>query len=105
MITVDADGYHEVPGIQLLKKRDIVGGGDTVPSALALCLGRAVRPAEAAEFANFAAAVTVQKLFQTGTASGPEILEIGKDADYIYQPELATDRREIGRGHVRTPNT
>jgi rfaE bifunctional protein kinase chain/domain len=94
IITVDADGYHEVPGIQLLKKLDIVGAGDTVTSALALCLGAGVSPAEAAEFANFAAAVTVQKLFQTGTASGPEILEIGKDADYIYQPELATDRRK-----------
>jgi phosphoglycolate phosphatase-like HAD superfamily hydrolase len=64
-----------------------------VTSALALCLGAGVCPAEAAEFANFAAAVTVQKLFQTGTASGSEILEIGKDADYIYQPELASDRR------------
>jgi len=93
IITIDADGYHEVLGIQLLKKLDIVGAGDTVTSALALCLGAGLRPAEAAEFANFAAAVTVQKLFQTGTASGPEILEIGKDADYIYQPELATDRR------------
>jgi rfaE bifunctional protein kinase chain/domain len=93
IITIDSDGYHEVPGIQLLKKLDIVGAGDTVTSALALCLGAGVCPAEAAEFANISAAVTVQKLFQTGTASGPEILEIGKDADYIYQPELATDRR------------
>jgi phosphoglycolate phosphatase-like HAD superfamily hydrolase len=82
-----------VPGIQLLKKLDTVGAGDTVTSALALCLGAGVRPVEAAEFANFAAAVTVQKLFQTGTASGPEILKVGADADYIYQPELATDRR------------
>ncbi|MHC4750487.1 MAG: PfkB family carbohydrate kinase [Planctomycetota bacterium] len=93
IVTVDSDGVHEVPGIQLLKKLDIVGAGDTVTSALALCLGAGVCPAEAAEFANFAAAVTVQKLFQTGTASGSEILEIGKDADYIYQPELASDRR------------
>ena len=93
IITIDSDGYHEVPGIQLLKKLDIVGAGDTVTSSLALCLGAGLPPAEAAEFANIAAAVTVQKLFQTGTASGPEILEIGKDADYIYQPELATDRR------------
>ncbi len=93
IITVDSDGVHEVPGIQLLKKLDIVGAGDTVTSALALCLGAAIQPAEAAEFANFAAAVTVQKLFQTGTASGPEILEVGRDADYIYQPELASDRR------------
>jgi len=96
IITVDCDGVREVPGIQLLKKLDTVGAGDTVTSALALCLGAGSSPAEAAEFANFAAAVTVQKLFRTGTASGPEILEIGKDADYIYQPELAEDPR-MGR--------
>lgn len=94
IITVDSGGVHRVPGIQLLKKLDPVGAGDTVTSALALCLGAGVPAAEAAEFANFAAAVTVQKLFQTGTASGAEILEIGKDADYVYQPELAADRRK-----------
>lgn len=93
IITVDSDGVHEVPGIQLLKKLDIVGAGDTVTSALALCLGAGIGPAEASEFANLAAAVTVQKLYQTGTANGAEILEVGKDTDYIYQPELASDRR------------
>jgi len=93
IITIDSDGYHEVSGIQLLKKLDIVGAGDTVTSALALCLGGGICPSEAAEFANIAAAVTVQKLFQTGTASGPEILEVAKDVDYIYQPELASDLR------------
>ncbi|MHC4496235.1 MAG: PfkB family carbohydrate kinase, partial [Planctomycetota bacterium] len=93
IVVVDSDGVHEIPGIQLLKKLDIVGAGDTVTSALALCLGASVPPAEAAEFANFAAAVTVQKLFQTGTASAAEIIEIGKDPDYIYQPELAADTR------------
>ncbi|MFC1634970.1 PfkB family carbohydrate kinase [Planctomycetota bacterium] len=93
ILTVDSDGLHEIPGIQLLKQLDIVGAGDTVTSALALCLGAGVGPAEAAEFANLAAAVTVQKLFQTGTANGPEILEIGQDPDYIYRPELASGRR------------
>lgn len=93
ILTVDREGIHEVPGIQLLKKLDIVGAGDTVTSALALCLGAGVAPAEASEFANFAAAVTVQKLFQTGTASAEEILRIGRDPDYIYQPELAGDIR------------
>jgi len=93
IITADSQGVYDIPGIQLLKKIDPVGAGDTVTSALALCLGAGVKPAEAAEFANFAASVTVQKLFQTGTASGQEILELGRDADYIYQPELATDRR------------
>ncbi|MCP4259483.1 MAG: HAD family hydrolase [Planctomycetes bacterium] len=93
IITVDSDGIHEVPGIQLLKKLDIVGAGDTATSALALCLGASVGPVEASEFANLAAAVTVQKLYQTGTACGSEILEIGADTDYIYQPELASDLR------------
>jgi len=93
IITVDSDGIHEIPGIQLLKKLDIVGAGDTVTSALALCLGAGIPPTEASEFANLAAAVTVQKLYQTGTASGPEIIEIGKDPDYIYQPEFASDQR------------
>ena len=93
IVTVDSDGVCEVPGIQLLKKLDTVGAGDTVTSALALCLGAGCSAPEAAEFANYAAGVTVQKLFQTGTASGPEILEMGKDADYIYRPELAEDLR------------
>jgi len=93
IIAADSKGVYEIPGIQLLKKLDPVGGGDTVTSTLALCLGAGIPPAEAAEFANFAASVTVQKLFQTGTASGAEILALGRDADYIYQSELAEDRR------------
>lgn len=101
IVTVDAGGIHEVPGIQLLKKLDIVGAGDTVTSALALCLGAGVSPAEASEFANFAAAVTVQKLYQTGTASAAEIIVIGRDPNYIYQPELASDIR-IARYHEGT---
>jgi len=94
ILTVDAEGIHHAPGVQLLKKIDTVGAGDTTISALGLCLAAGVAPAEAAQFANLAAAVTVQKLFQTGTASSEEVLEISKDADYIYQPELAEDRRQ-----------
>ena len=93
ILTIDSEGIHTLPGIQLLKKLDTVGAGDTTLSALGLCLAVGTTPSEAAEFANFAAAVTVQKLFRTGTASGEEILEISKDPDYIYQPELAEDPR------------
>jgi phosphoglycolate phosphatase-like HAD superfamily hydrolase len=59
-----------------------------------LCLGAGVPPAEAAEFANLAAVVTVRKLFTTGTATGTEILEVGRRPDYIYAPELAADPRK-----------
>lgn len=93
MLVADDKDIHVVPGIQLLKKLDTVGAGDTVTSTLALCLGANVAPYEAAQFANFAAAVTVQKLFQTGTASPEEIIDISSDPDYIYQPELSEDIR------------
>ncbi|MHC4518012.1 MAG: PfkB family carbohydrate kinase [Planctomycetota bacterium] len=93
MLVADGEGIHVIPGIQLLTKLDPVGAGDTVTSALALCLGAGVPPVEAAEFANLAAAVTVQKLFQTGTASGEEVLAVAQDPDYVYQPELAQDLR------------
>ena len=94
ILIADSEGLHEIYGIQLIKTLDIVGAGDTTISALALCLGAGLKPAEAAEFANFAAAVTVQKLFRTGTATPEEILEVGKSPDYVYQPELACDRRK-----------
>jgi bifunctional ADP-heptose synthase (sugar kinase/adenylyltransferase)/phosphoglycolate phosphatase-like HAD superfamily hydrolase len=94
ILTVDAGGVHIAPGIQVLGKTDTVGAGDTVTAALALCLGAGLAPAEAAGFANLAAAVTVQKLFQTGTASPEEVLAVSEDADYVYQPELADDIRQ-----------
>ena len=94
LLVCDGGKVDVVPGIQILKPTDPVGAGDTVLSALACCLGAGVPPAEASELANFAAAVTVQKLFQTGTASGPEILDVAADANYLYQPELAEDIRQ-----------
>ena len=93
MVCIDDSGVTEIQGIQLLKKLDTVGAGDTVISSLTLCLAAGIPPPESAAFANLAAAVTVQKLFTTGTASGEEIIELSKNADYNYQPELATDLR------------
>lgn len=89
ILAFDESGTHFIQGIQLLKKLDPVGAGDTTLSALALCLATGYSPKIAAKFANLAATVTVQKLFITGTASGEEILEAGKDPDYIYHPDLA----------------
>ncbi len=94
IVSIDASGISETPGIQLLKKLDTVGAGDTAISALSICLAAGIAPAESAAFANLAAAVTVQKLFTTGTASGEEIIELSKDVDYNYQPELAVDLRQ-----------
>jgi len=54
---------------------DVVGAGDTFMAALAAGLAAGATPTEAAALANLAAAVTVEKLNQTGTASPGEILE------------------------------
>ncbi|MCK5776757.1 MAG: hypothetical protein KAH25_11295, partial [Bacteroidales bacterium] len=95
IISFDKNGTYEVPGIQVLGKIDIVGAGDTTVSALALCLAAGVKPQEAAEFANFAAAVTIQKLFTTGTASAQEIIDLSKIADFNHHPDLAEDIRQL----------
>ncbi len=94
ILAFDKSGISEIPGIMLHKKLDTVGAGDTTISALALCLAAGVKPADAAAFANFAAAVTVQKLYTTGTATAEEILELSSDVDFNYNPELAEDIRQ-----------
>ena len=77
ILAVDQKGNaHHIPGIHFMKKLDTVGAGDTVISALAAALAAGHSVEEAAEFANLAAGVTVQKLFQTGTASGEEIFAL-----------------------------
>lgn len=91
IVCIDAGGITEIPGILLSGKLDTVGAGDTTISALTLCLAAGIAPAESAAFANHAAAVSVQKLFTTGTASGDEILNLNKDALYNHKPELAAD--------------
>ncbi len=93
MISIDKSGANEIPGVQLTSKLDIVGAGDTGISALTLCLAAGVEPKEAATFANFASAVTVQKLYTTGTANAKEILEISKDPDLVYNADLAENHR------------
>ncbi|MBN1561787.1 carbohydrate kinase, partial [candidate division KSB1 bacterium] len=93
ILTFDDAGVTTIPGIHFLKKLDTVGAGDTAISALAASLAAGFTPALAAEFANLAAGVTVQKLFQTGTASGEEILALNREVYFLHQPELAQDIR------------
>ncbi len=90
----DAQGLREVPGLQVLDRIDTVGAGDSLLAGIAAAMAAGRDPLAAATLGNFAAGVTIQKLFQTGTASPPEILAIGRDPDYIYRPELAEDPRQ-----------
>ncbi len=94
IVVADDEGLHEVPGILLTRRLDTVGAGDTTISALTAALAAGIPPVEAAAFANLAAAVTVQKLFTTGTASGEEIIALNREAVYNHRPELAEDIRK-----------
>ena len=93
IVAFDESETYEIHGLQLKNKLDTVGAGDTTISALTLCLAAGVSTEDAARFANFAAAVTVQKLYTTGTATGEEILKISSDYDQIFNADLANNER------------
>ena len=57
---------------------DICGAGDTSLSAFAATLAAGATPAEAAQVASYASAVTVRKLATTGCASRDEIVAVIK---------------------------
>jgi len=90
-IVVTESGITQVPGLLIMSKVDTVGAGDSYLAGAAATLAAGFNTETAAEIGSFVAGVTVQKLFQTGTASPDEILAIGLDPDFIYEPELAED--------------
>lgn len=76
ILYVDGDQTESVAGLPLRGEIDTVGAGDTVVAAFGTCRAAGAPPDQAIAVANLAAAVTVQKLRQTGTASLGEILEV-----------------------------
>jgi rfaE bifunctional protein kinase chain/domain len=92
-IIVDETGITEIPGILILSNVDTVGAGDSYLAGAAATLAAGYSLKEAALLGTFVAGITVQKLYQTGTANPEEILAIGEDPDHIFSPELAEDIR------------
>uniref|UniRef100_UPI003217484E PfkB family carbohydrate kinase n=1 Tax=uncultured Draconibacterium sp. TaxID=1573823 RepID=UPI003217484E len=92
-VIVDSNGVKDIYGLMIISKVDTVGAGDSYLAGAASTLAAGYSMADAAEMGSYVAGVTVQKLFQTGTASAEEILQIGTDPDFIYTPELAEDIR------------
>ena len=93
-VIVDEKGVSDISGLLIIAKIDSVGAGDSYLAGAAATLAAGYRMELAAEVGSFVAGVTVQKLFQTGTASPEEILQIGLDPDYVYRSELAEDIRQ-----------
>lgn len=93
-MTVDKSGIADIPGLMIISKVDTVGAGDSYLAGAASTLAAGYNMETAATIGSFVAGVTVQKLFQTGTATPEEILSIGEDPDYIYSSELAENIRQ-----------
>ena len=92
-LTIDDNGISEIPGLMILSRVDTVGAGDSYLAGAASALASGYSMNDAATIGTYVAGVTVQKLFQTGTATPDEILGIGADPNFIFSSELAEDLR------------
>jgi bifunctional ADP-heptose synthase (sugar kinase/adenylyltransferase)/phosphoglycolate phosphatase-like HAD superfamily hydrolase len=92
-IVCDEAGIREIQGLHVIDQVDAVGAGDAFLAATAACLASGASLEDAAIVGNFAAGVSIQKLFQTGHPSPQEILCIGTSPDYRYNPDIAEDSR------------
>ena len=93
-LVIDEKGIEEIPGLMILSRVDTVGAGDSYLAGVASALGAGYDMKTAATLGSYVAGVTVQKLFQTGTATPEEILAIGVNPDHIYAPDLAENIRQ-----------
>jgi rfaE bifunctional protein kinase chain/domain len=92
-LIVNENGITDIHGLMIISRVDPVGAGDSYLAGAASALAAGYSIEIAAEIGSYVAGVTVQKLFQTGTASPGEVLNIGTDPDFVYSPELAEDIR------------
>jgi len=92
-VIVNEKAVTVIDGLMIISKVDPVGAGDSYLAGAAATLAAGYDMETAARIGSYVAGVTVQKLFQTGTASPEEILNIGADPDFVYSPELAEDIR------------
>lgn len=76
ILYISSDEIQSVKALKLTNKLDTVGAGDTVVAAFSASKGTGASTQNSLEIANLAAAVTVQKLQQTGTANLEEILNL-----------------------------
>ncbi|HLP71938.1 MAG TPA: PfkB family carbohydrate kinase [Bacteroidales bacterium] len=90
---IGSDGVQEIPGLLILSRTDTVGAGDSYLAGAASALAAGFGMNMAAELGTLVAGITVQKLFQTGTATPAEIIGIGADPDFIWNPDLAENPR------------
>lgn len=89
LVCGDNNRHEHIPGFEITSKVDTVGAGDSMLAGIITSLAAGSSLPEAAEFGNMVAGITIQKLFQTGTATPDEIREFAADANYSYNHEIA----------------
>lgn len=73
---MEAGQLRLTPAVRQPGPIDVVGAGDASTAGIVSALCAGASPAEAAQFANLCAGVTIRKLGTTGTASPAEILAL-----------------------------
>ncbi|HEX7573784.1 MAG TPA: PfkB family carbohydrate kinase, partial [Bacteroidota bacterium] len=81
ILVFDGTGYSDIPAVPLKGPIDPVGAGDATVSAITTSLAAGGTLEEAGEMGNLAAAVTVLKIRETGTATAREIVTLGLHYD------------------------
>lgn len=89
MLYCDDTHVQTISGIWHDGEIDSVGAGDTAISTVASCMAVNAELSECLTVANAAAAVTVRKLYQTGTATPQEIDSLLHECSYVYHPYRA----------------
>ena len=74
ILLFDGEGFTDLPAVRVTGPVDTVGAGDATVAAIGATLAAGGTLPEAGGMGNLAAAVTVKKLRETGTASREEIL-------------------------------
>jgi rfaE bifunctional protein kinase chain/domain len=74
VLVATGEDQDQIPAAPVTPPLDPVGAGDTFVATMTTALAAGATPTEAGAMANLAAAVVVEKLSETGTASPDEIL-------------------------------
>jgi len=82
ILVYDASGAAELPALPCTDEIDSVGAGDAALAAIAAATAAGALPTEAAIMGNVAAAVSVRKLRQTGSATPDEIVSLHRTAGH-----------------------
>jgi rfaE bifunctional protein kinase chain/domain len=89
---VHGEVVRQSAALHLTGELDTVGAGDTAVATFAACMGAHIPIMESLALANLAAAVTVQKINQTGSATMDEVIELVRKQQFsaFHRPEVSS---------------